>query len=128
MLGMPYRSLPEPTKTVGAVLETQSFNPLRSGRNHLRSSRPHRESRSDVSTRSSIWSAWRRRAGATPERTAPCASGSGSARRCSATPILILDEFGERPPAASAGSATAGFAAEGNAVLVSSTHGDGAAR
>jgi ABC-2 type transport system ATP-binding protein len=33
---MPYRSLPEPARTVGAVLETQSFNPLRSGRNHLR--------------------------------------------------------------------------------------------
>jgi ABC-2 type transport system ATP-binding protein len=36
VLGMPYRSLPEPTRTVGAVLETQSFNPLRTGRNHLR--------------------------------------------------------------------------------------------
>jgi ABC-2 type transport system ATP-binding protein len=36
VLGMPYESLPEPTRTVGAVLETQSFNPLRSGRNHLR--------------------------------------------------------------------------------------------
>jgi ABC-2 type transport system ATP-binding protein len=36
VLGMPYRSLRQPTKTVGAVLETQSFNPLRSGRNHLR--------------------------------------------------------------------------------------------
>src|SRR5262245_17623092 len=36
VLGMPYRSLPEPTRIVGAVLETQSFNPLRSGRNHLR--------------------------------------------------------------------------------------------
>ena len=36
VLGLPYRSLPEPAKTVGAVLETQSFNPLRSGRNHLR--------------------------------------------------------------------------------------------
>jgi ABC-2 type transport system ATP-binding protein len=36
VLGMPYRSLPAPAQTVGAVLETQSFNPLRSGRNHLR--------------------------------------------------------------------------------------------
>jgi ABC-2 type transport system ATP-binding protein len=36
VLGMPYRSLSEPTWPVGAVLETQSFNPLRSGRNHLR--------------------------------------------------------------------------------------------
>jgi ABC-2 type transport system ATP-binding protein len=36
VLGLPYASLSEPTRTVGAVLETQSFNPLRSGRNHLR--------------------------------------------------------------------------------------------
>jgi ABC-2 type transport system ATP-binding protein len=36
VLGLPYRSLPAPARTVGAVLETQSFNPLRSGRNHLR--------------------------------------------------------------------------------------------
>ena len=34
--GMPYRELEAPARTVGAVLETQSFNPLRSGRNHLR--------------------------------------------------------------------------------------------
>lgn len=36
VLGMPYASLPDPTRVVGAVLETQSFNPLRSGRDHLR--------------------------------------------------------------------------------------------
>jgi ABC-2 type transport system ATP-binding protein len=36
VLGMPYASLRAPARTVGAVLETQSFNPLRSGRNHLR--------------------------------------------------------------------------------------------
>jgi ABC-2 type transport system ATP-binding protein len=36
VLGMPYRELDDPARTVGAVLETQSFNPLRSGRNHLR--------------------------------------------------------------------------------------------
>ncbi len=36
ILGMPYASLPDPTRLVGAVLETQSFNPLRTGRNHLR--------------------------------------------------------------------------------------------
>ena len=36
VLGMPYASLRTPARTVGAVLETQSFNPLRSGRNHLR--------------------------------------------------------------------------------------------
>jgi ABC-2 type transport system ATP-binding protein len=33
--GAPYASLPEPLKTVGAVLET-AFHPARSGRNHLR--------------------------------------------------------------------------------------------
>ena len=36
VLGMPYASLATPARTVGAVLEAQSFNPLRSGRNHLR--------------------------------------------------------------------------------------------
>jgi ABC-2 type transport system ATP-binding protein len=36
VLGMPYASLQSPARTVGAVLETQSFNPVRSGRNHLR--------------------------------------------------------------------------------------------
>jgi ABC-type multidrug transport system ATPase subunit len=33
--GVPYRSLPAPVNTVGAVLET-AFHPARSGRNHLR--------------------------------------------------------------------------------------------
>jgi ABC-2 type transport system ATP-binding protein len=37
VLGVRYRHLPEPARAVGALLETQSFNPLRSGRNHLRS-------------------------------------------------------------------------------------------
>jgi ABC-2 type transport system ATP-binding protein len=32
---MPYASMDRPTRTVGAVLETQSFHPQRSGRNHL---------------------------------------------------------------------------------------------
>jgi ABC-2 type transport system ATP-binding protein len=36
VLGMPYAGLQEPARTVGALLETQSFNPVRSGRNHLR--------------------------------------------------------------------------------------------
>jgi ABC-2 type transport system ATP-binding protein len=36
VVGMPYRDLAAPARTVGAVLETQSFNPLRTGRNHLR--------------------------------------------------------------------------------------------
>lgn len=33
--GVPYTALPDPTRTVGAVLET-AFHPARSGRNHLR--------------------------------------------------------------------------------------------
>jgi ABC-2 type transport system ATP-binding protein len=33
--GRPYRDLPEPVRSVGAVLET-AFHPARSGRNHLR--------------------------------------------------------------------------------------------
>jgi len=83
VLGMPYRSLRAPTQTVGAVLDTQSFNPLRSGRNHLRVLASASGIPSDASTRSSGWSAWRRRPGATPGRTrSACASGSGSARRC----------------------------------------------
>jgi ABC-2 type transport system ATP-binding protein len=36
VLGRPYVSLPDPARSIGAVLETQSFNPLRTGRNHLR--------------------------------------------------------------------------------------------
>jgi len=36
VLGLPYRSLAQPASAVGAVLETQAFNPLRSGRDHLR--------------------------------------------------------------------------------------------
>jgi ABC-2 type transport system ATP-binding protein len=36
VLGVPYRDLDEPVRRVGAVLETSSFHPCRSGRNHLR--------------------------------------------------------------------------------------------
>lgn len=34
--GRPYRSLPDPARTVGVVLEPNAFHPGRSGRNHLR--------------------------------------------------------------------------------------------
>jgi ABC-2 type transport system ATP-binding protein len=34
--GCRYRDLPEPTATVGALLEANAFHPGRSGRNHLR--------------------------------------------------------------------------------------------
>jgi ABC-2 type transport system ATP-binding protein len=36
VLGLPYASLDRPARVVGAVLEVQSFNPLRTGRDHLR--------------------------------------------------------------------------------------------
>ena len=36
VLGLPYASLDRPATAVGAVLEVQSFHPLRTGRNHLR--------------------------------------------------------------------------------------------
>ncbi|MDP9119377.1 MAG: ABC transporter ATP-binding protein [Actinomycetota bacterium] len=36
ILGMPYGSLDRPIRTVGAVLETATFHPLRRGRDHLR--------------------------------------------------------------------------------------------
>jgi ABC-2 type transport system ATP-binding protein len=36
VLGLPYASLDRPASVVGAVLEVQSFHPLRTGRNHLR--------------------------------------------------------------------------------------------
>jgi ABC-2 type transport system ATP-binding protein len=35
--GVPYHSLPDPTRTVGAVLEASGFHPARTARNHLRS-------------------------------------------------------------------------------------------
>jgi ABC-2 type transport system ATP-binding protein len=34
--GLPYRRLPEPGRMVGAALESSSFHPARTGRNHLR--------------------------------------------------------------------------------------------
>jgi ABC-2 type transport system ATP-binding protein len=36
VFGHPYRHLPNPTRRVGALLETGDFDPGRSGRNHLR--------------------------------------------------------------------------------------------
>ena len=36
VLGLPHASLDRPASAVGAVLEVQSFHPLRTGRNHLR--------------------------------------------------------------------------------------------
>ena len=125
VLGMPYRSLPEPTRTVGAVLETQSFNPLRSGRNHLRvlasaSGIPDRRV-DEVLELVGLEVAARRNAGTYSlgmrQRLGLGAALLGEPR------ILILDEpaNGLDPQGIRwLRDFLRGFAAEGNAVLVSS--------
>jgi len=125
VLGMPYRSLPEPTRTVGAVLETQSFNPLRSGRNHLRvlataAGIPDRRV-DEVLEAVGLESAARRNAGTYSlgmrQRLGLAAALLGEPR------ILILDEpaNGLDPQGIRwLRDLLRGFAAEGNAVLVSS--------
>ena len=125
VLGMPYRSLPEPTRTVGAVLETQSFNPLRSGRNHLRvlaSASGIADRRVDeVLELVGLEAAARRGAGTYSlgmrQRLGLGAALLGEPR------ILILDEpaNGLDPQGIRwLRDLLRGFAAEGNAVLVSS--------
>jgi ABC-2 type transport system ATP-binding protein len=125
VLGMPYRSLAEPTRTVGAVLETQSFNPLRSGRNHLRvlasaSGIPERRV-DEVLELVGLEAAARRNAGTYSlgmrQRLGLGAALLGDPR------ILILDEpaNGLDPQGIRwLRDFLRGFAAEGNAVLVSS--------
>ena len=125
VLGMPYRSLREPTKTVGAVLETQSFNPLRSGRNHLRvlASASGIEQRrvDEVLELVGLEAAARRNAGTYSlgmrQRLGLGAALLGEPR------ILILDEpaNGLDPQGIRwLRDLLRGFAADGNAVLVSS--------
>ncbi len=125
VLGMPYHSLPEPTQTVGAVLETQSFNPLRSGRNHLRvlasaSGIPERRV-DEVLELVGLEAAARRGAGTYSlgmrQRLGLGAALLGEPR------ILILDEpaNGLDPQGIRwLRDFLRGFAAQGNAVLVSS--------
>ena len=125
VLGMPYRSLRDPTKTVGAVLETQSFNPLRSGRNHLRvlasaSGIPLRRV-DEILELVGLEAAARRNAGTYSlgmrQRLALGAALLGDPR------ILILDEpaNGLDPQGIRwLRDLLRGFAADGNAVLVSS--------
>jgi ABC-2 type transport system ATP-binding protein len=125
VLGMPYRSLPEPARTVGAVLETQSFNPLRSGRNHLRvlasaSGIPQRRV-DEVLEQVGLSTAARRNAGTYSlgmrQRLGLGAALLGDPR------ILILDEpaNGLDPQGIRwLRDLLRAFAAEGNAVLVSS--------
>ena len=125
VVGMPYGSLPEPTRTVGAVLETQSFNPLRSGRNHLRvlaaASDIDRNRVDEVLQQVGLSAAARRKAGkyslGMRQRLALGAALLGDPR------ILILDEpaNGLDPQGIRwLRDLLRGFAAGGNAVLVSS--------
>ena len=125
VLGMPYRSLPAPTKTVGAVLETQSFNPLRSGRNHLRvlaSASGIPQGRvDDVLEQVGLAAAARRHAGTYSlgmrQRLGLAAALLGDPR------ILILDEpaNGLDPQGIRwLRDLLRGFARDGNAILVSS--------
>lgn len=125
LLGMPYASLPEPTRTVGAVLETQSFNPLRSGRNHLRvlaaASGVDRARVDEVLELVGLAGAGRRRAGryslGMRQRLGLAGALLGDPR------ILILDEpaNGLDPQGIRwLRDLLRDFAARGNAVLVSS--------
>jgi ABC-2 type transport system ATP-binding protein len=125
VLGMPYGTLPEPARTVGAVLETQSFNPLRSGRNHLRvlasASGIEQRKVDEALEQIGLSAAARRRAGkyslGMRQRLALGAALLGDPR------ILILDEpaNGLDPQGIRwLRDLLRGFAARGNAVLVSS--------
>jgi ABC-2 type transport system ATP-binding protein len=125
VLGMPYASLAHPARTVGAVLETQSFNPLRSGRNHLRtlsSASGIRIRRVDeVLEQVGLAAAARRNAGkyslGMRQRLALGAALLGEPR------VLILDEpaNGLDPQGIRwLRGFVRDFAAQGNAVLVSS--------
>ncbi len=125
VLGMPYRSLPRPARTVGALLETQSFNPLRSGRNHLRalasaSAIPQRRV-DEVLEQVGLAAAARRSAGTYSlgmrQRLGLAGALLGEPR------VLVLDEpaNGLDPQGIRwLRDLLRGFAAEGNAVLVSS--------
>ena len=125
VLGMPYQSLPEPARVVGSVLETQSFNPLRSGRNHLRvlASAAGIDQRRviEVLDQVGLVAAAGRKAGTYSlgmrQRLALGAALLGEPR------ILILDEPGNGLDPQGIRwlrDFLRGFAAQGNAVLVSS--------
>ena len=78
VLGLPYASLDRPATAVGAVLEVQSFHPLRSGRNHLRVL-----AATSASTRySTSWTSLPRPTARRVATRSGCGSGSGSLARC----------------------------------------------
>jgi ABC-2 type transport system ATP-binding protein len=125
VLGTPYRELREPARTAGALLETQSFNPLRSGRNHLRTlasaSGIPLERADEVLELVGLGAAGRRNAGTYSlgmrQRLGLAAALLGDPR------VLILDEpaNGLDPQGIRwLRDLLRRFAADGNAVLVSS--------
>jgi ABC-2 type transport system ATP-binding protein len=125
VLGRPYVRLPSPARSVGAVLETQSFHPQRTGRNHLRvlasaAGLPLRRA-DEVLEQVGLAGAARRAAGkyslGMRQRLALGAALLGDPK------VLILDEpaNGLDPQGIRwLRDLLRGFAAEGNAVLVSS--------
>lgn len=125
VLGMPYQDLPNPTGMVGAVLETQSFNPMRSGRNHLQvmatAAGVSARRVDEVLEQVGLTAAARRKAGkyslGMRQRLGLAGALLGEPR------ILILDEpaNGLDPQGIRwLRELLRGFAAHGNAVLVSS--------
>jgi ABC-2 type transport system ATP-binding protein len=125
VLGMPYAELPDPARSVGAVLETQSFHPMRTGRNHLLAVATAAGIRADrvdeVLEEVGMTSAGRRRAGTYSlgmrQRLALGAALLGDPR------VLVLDEpaNGLDPQGIRwLRDLVRGFAADGRTVLVSS--------
>jgi ABC-2 type transport system ATP-binding protein len=125
VLGLPYGSLEQPARTVGAVLEVQSFHPLRSGSDHLRvlaAAAGIADARVDaVLEEVGLTDAARRKAGGYSlgmrQRLALAGAMLGD------PPVLILDEpaNGLDPHGIRWLRETLrAFAARGNAVLVSS--------
>jgi ABC-2 type transport system ATP-binding protein len=125
VLGRRYADLDQPARAVGAVLETQSFNPLRSGRNHLRAlaaaSRIADARVDEVLEQVGLTAAARRNAGTYSlgmrQRLALGAALLGDPQ------VLILDEpaNGLDPQGIRwLRDLLRGFAAEGRAVLISS--------
>ncbi len=87
VLGMPYASLERPASAVGAVLEVQSFHPLRTGRNHLRvlaAATGIADARVDV-VLEQVGLAGRRRSQGRRATPSACGNGWRSPARCSAT-------------------------------------------